>query len=157
MTKSRSSALSCSAIPVGTALKPVTCERWLNGTRLNYPPKLHATQFAHPWTFSDRFTNPGYSRNGETRIKTRVSTLTDSQNLGNRQCPRDATWPQIYGVALLCGIGFTMSQFIGGLAFGDASRQNDAAKLGVLLGSIVAAVTGYVHLRVAKPHDRSPF
>lgn len=50
-----------------------------------------------------------------------------------------------------------MSLFIGGLAFGDASRQNDAAKLGVLLGSIVAAVTGYVHLRVAKPHDRSLF
>ena len=71
--------------------------------------------------------------------------------------PRDATWPQIYGVALLCGIGFTMSLFIGGLAFGDGSHQNDAAKLGVLLGSIVAAVIGYGVLRVAKPHVRLRF
>jgi len=68
--------------------------------------------------------------------------------------PRDATWPQIYGVALLCGIGFTMSLFIGGLAFGDGSHQNDAAKLGVLLGSVVAAFTGYAVLRVAKPDGR---
>ncbi len=70
--------------------------------------------------------------------------------------PRDATWLQIYGVALLCGIGFTMSLFIGGLAFGDGSHQNDAAKLGVLLGSIIAAITGYALLRVAKPKDLSP-
>ncbi len=70
--------------------------------------------------------------------------------------PRDATWLQIYGVALLCGIGFTMSLFIGGLAFGDGSHQNDAAKLGVLLGSIIAAITGYILLRVAKPKYRSP-
>ncbi|MES2494725.1 MAG: Na+/H+ antiporter NhaA [Pseudomonadota bacterium] len=69
--------------------------------------------------------------------------------------PRDATWPQIYGVALLCGIGFTMSLFIGGLAFGDGSHQNDAAKLGVLLGSVVAAIMGYAVLRVAKPNGRS--
>jgi NhaA family Na+:H+ antiporter len=69
--------------------------------------------------------------------------------LGWAERPRDAGWPQIYGVALLCGIGFTMSLFIGGLAFGDGSHRNDAAKLGVLLGSILSAIIGFVVLRIA--------
>ncbi len=60
--------------------------------------------------------------------------------------PRDASWQQIYGVALLCGIGFTMSLFIGGLAFSDPV-QNDAVKIGVLLGSIASALTGWAVLR----------
>ncbi|HKU04754.1 MAG TPA: Na+/H+ antiporter NhaA [Bradyrhizobium sp.] len=63
--------------------------------------------------------------------------------------PRNASWPHVYGVALLCGIGFTMSLFIGGLAFGDGSHQNDAAKLGILLGSIVSAIAGFIVLRIA--------
>lgn len=63
--------------------------------------------------------------------------------------PREAGWLQVYGVALLCGIGFTMSLFIGGLAFGDGSHQNDAAKLGVLLGSIGSAIVGFLVLRFA--------
>ncbi len=69
--------------------------------------------------------------------------------LGWAERPRDAGWTQIYGMALLCGIGFTMSLFIGGLAFGDGSHQNDAAKLGVLLGSIVSAISGFLVLRFA--------
>ncbi len=64
--------------------------------------------------------------------------------------PSGAGWGQIYGVALLCGIGFTMSLFIGGLAFGDGSHQNDAAKLGILLGSLLSACTGYGVLRFAR-------
>ncbi|MGF7171978.1 NhaA family Na+:H+ antiporter [Sphingobium xanthum] len=70
--------------------------------------------------------------------------------------PRDAGWLQIYGVALLCGIGFTMSLFIGGLAFGDGSHQNDAAKLGVLLGSIGSAIFGFLVLRFAPSEDARP-
>ncbi|QGP81131.1 Na+/H+ antiporter NhaA [Sphingobium sp. CAP-1] len=69
--------------------------------------------------------------------------------------PRDATWLQIYGVALLCGIGFTMSLFIGGLAFGDGSHENDAAKIGVLLGSIMSALAGYTVLRLPSRTARS--
>jgi len=70
--------------------------------------------------------------------------------------PRDAGWLQVYGVALLCGIGFTMSLFIGGLAFGDGSHQNDVAKLGVLLGSIGSAIFGFLVLRLAPSGDPRP-
>jgi NhaA family Na+:H+ antiporter len=62
--------------------------------------------------------------------------------------PAGARWLQVYGVALLCGIGFTMSLFIGGLAFPDAARA-DAVKLGVLLGSIASALAGMTVLRLA--------
>lgn len=61
--------------------------------------------------------------------------------------PKDASWAQVYGVALLCGIGFTMSLFIGGLAFTDAA-QGDAVKIGVLMGSLLSAVAGYLVLRM---------
>jgi NhaA family Na+:H+ antiporter len=60
--------------------------------------------------------------------------------------PAHASWPQIYGVSLLCGIGFTMSLFIGGLAFSDPAL-GDGVKLGVLMGSVVAAISGYALLR----------
>jgi NhaA family Na+:H+ antiporter len=55
--------------------------------------------------------------------------------------PAGASWAQIYGVALLCGIGFTMSLFIGGLAFA-APEQAEAVKIGVLLGSVASAISG---------------
>jgi NhaA family Na+:H+ antiporter len=69
--------------------------------------------------------------------------------LGWAKRPHNASWYQIYGVTLLCGIGFTMSLFIGGLAFGAGSHQNDAAKLGILLGSVAAAAIGFIVLRLA--------
>ena len=62
--------------------------------------------------------------------------------------PKDASWTQVYGVALLCGIGFTMSLFIGGLAFADTA-QGDAVKIGVLMGSLLSALAGYFVLRLA--------
>ncbi len=63
--------------------------------------------------------------------------------LGLVRPPAGATWRQIYGMAVLCGIGFTMSLFIGGLAFAEASHQMDAVKLGVLAGSLLAGITGW--------------
>ncbi len=66
--------------------------------------------------------------------------------------PAGASKPQILGVALLCGIGFTMSLFIALLAFGDPSMQ-DRAKFGILGGSLVAGVLGYLVLRFAKREE----
>jgi len=60
--------------------------------------------------------------------------------------PRDASWRQLYAVAILCGIGFTMSLFIGGLAF-ELSDFKAPVRLGVLGGSVVCAVLGYLLLR----------
>jgi Na+:H+ antiporter, NhaA family len=62
------------------------------------------------------------------------------------QRPEGATWPQVYGVALLGGIGFTMSLFIGTLAFPAPAYAADV-RLGVLAGSLLSAITGYVVLR----------
>ncbi|WP_420137900.1 Na+/H+ antiporter NhaA [Sphingomonas sp.] len=61
--------------------------------------------------------------------------------------PEGASWPQIYGVALLCGVGFTMSLFIGGLAF-DQPLLIDEVKIGVLAGSLISALAGYGLLRM---------
>ena len=60
--------------------------------------------------------------------------------------PVDATWRQIYGVAILCGIGFTMSLFIAALAFGQGSAENEIAKIGILAGSFMSALTGWALL-----------
>lgn len=65
--------------------------------------------------------------------------------------PANATWAQVYGVALLCGIGFTMSLFIGILAFPDAPTLQDEVKIGVLAGSVLSALAGAALLRVARP------
>jgi NhaA family Na+:H+ antiporter len=64
--------------------------------------------------------------------------------------PLGASWLQVYGVSLLCGIGFTMSLFIGGLAYGDPLLV-DEVKIGVLMGSIASALAGYALLQIAKP------
>jgi NhaA family Na+:H+ antiporter len=58
-----------------------------------------------------------------------------------------ATMPQLYGVALLCGVGFTMSLFIGGLAFAGSPALSDAVKVGVLSGSIISGVGGWLVFR----------
>jgi NhaA family Na+:H+ antiporter len=62
--------------------------------------------------------------------------------------PKGAGWTQIYGVSLLCGIGFTMSLFISTLAFDDVALL-DQAKIGILAGSLLSAVAGFLVLRFA--------
>ncbi len=68
--------------------------------------------------------------------------------LGFAKLPSGANWAHIYGVACLAGIGFTMSLFIGSLSFADPELMN-AVRLGVLSGSIVSGVLGYVVLIMA--------
>jgi NhaA family Na+:H+ antiporter len=68
--------------------------------------------------------------------------------LGLASLPSGATWPSVYGVALLCGIGFTMSLFIGTLAFDDP-RHAVEVRLGVIMGSVVSALGGYLVLRAS--------
>lgn len=60
--------------------------------------------------------------------------------------PKNTTVMQIYGVSLLCGIGFTMSLFVSGLAFGGIPEGYDP-RLGIILGSLVSGVIGYLILR----------
>lgn len=66
--------------------------------------------------------------------------------LGVAVMPEGASQRQLFGVALLCGIGFTMSLFIGLLAFADAPARQDAVKIGVLMGSIISAIAGVLVL-----------
>ncbi|KHD07662.1 pH-dependent sodium/proton antiporter [Candidatus Thiomargarita nelsonii] len=68
--------------------------------------------------------------------------------LGFAELPDRATWLTLYGVSILCGVGFTMSLFIGGLAFTEPAYMNQV-RLGVLVGSFVAAIVGYLILLMA--------
>ncbi|KQS81660.1 sodium:proton antiporter [Rhizobium sp. Leaf384] len=61
--------------------------------------------------------------------------------------PAKASWGQTLGVSLVCGIGFTMSLFIGLLAFSDPDMQ-DRVKVGILIGSLIAGLLGYTILRI---------
>lgn len=68
--------------------------------------------------------------------------------LGLARLPDNTNWLQLYGVSILCGIGFTMSLFIGSLAFTNEAYMNEV-RLGVLLGSIISAIVGYLILLAA--------
>jgi len=65
--------------------------------------------------------------------------------------PARASWLQIYGVALLCGVGFTMSLFIGLLAFARTPELETAMKLGVLSGSLLSILAGALVLGLGSP------
>jgi NhaA family Na+:H+ antiporter len=67
--------------------------------------------------------------------------------------PANANGWQIWGLSLLCGIGFTMSLFISALAFGEGSSQEAAAKLGIIAGSVAAALAGVTVLLYCKRDD----
>lgn len=136
-------------------------------------PALELEHGLHPWVAFGilpcfAFVNAGVSLQGMG-----VSTLADPVTLGivlglvvgkavgvfgcvwlmvrfgAAQRPADATWAQVAGVALLCGIGFTMSLFIGMLAFeGQDAAYEARVKLGVLCGSLLAGIAGTLVLRI---------
>ena len=74
---------------------------------------------------------------------------------GFARLPKNVGWRHIHGLSLLAGIGFTMSLFIGNLAF-ESPEQIDAVKIGVLGGSLIAALAGYILLTSTniKPSQR---
>lgn len=70
-----------------------------------------------------------------------MASIVIATRTGIAHLPAGASWRQMYGVALLCGIGFTMSLFIGLLAFADAEHES-MVKLAVLAGSLLSAFAG---------------
>lgn len=74
--------------------------------------------------------------------------LFAADKLGVAPRPPGCSWAEIWGVSILTGIGFTMSLFIGELAFPGQRELIDEAKIGILAGSLVSAVLGYTVLRL---------
>ena len=75
--------------------------------------------------------------------------LADRMGVAPR--PQYARWLELYGASLLCGVGFTMSLFIGALAFPNNADAVETAKLGTLAGSFLSAIAGYAVLRFTSP------
>ncbi len=76
------------------------------------------------------------------------TTIWVTVKLGFAKLPQNVTWLQMYGLSVLCGIGFTMSLFISSLAYeqgGAGSVMNE--RLGIIFGSLVSAILGYAILR----------
>ena len=69
---------------------------------------------------------------------------------GFAQMPSNSNWINLYGVGILTGIGFTMSLFIGNLAFVDNTQYVDGVKIGVLSGSLLSTLFGYFLLLLSK-------
>ena len=68
---------------------------------------------------------------------------------GIAQMPDNSNWFSLYGVSILTGIGFTMSLFVGNLAFIDNNQYIDGVKIGVLAGSLLSTIFGYFTLSIA--------
>jgi NhaA family Na+:H+ antiporter len=64
--------------------------------------------------------------------------------------PEQTSWAQLYGVALLCGIGFTMSLFLGTLSFANENQYLAEVRLGVLIGSFLSGMMGALVLSISQ-------
>ena len=64
------------------------------------------------------------------------------------EMPSNSNWVKFYSVGILTGIGFTMSLFVGNLAFVDYPNNLDGVKIGVLAGSLLSALVGYFALLI---------
>ncbi len=74
--------------------------------------------------------------------------------------PSDINWGALFGLSLLCGIGFTMSLFIGGLAFEEAGFQDIGKlfdeRLGILFGSLMSGIAGFIILKLSLKNNVQP-
>ena len=71
---------------------------------------------------------------------------------GIARLPNDSNWTQMYGLSILCGIGFTMSLFIGSLAFENVGNDYLISdRIGILFGSVISAIAGYFILSTSSP------
>ncbi len=75
-----------------------------------------------------------------------AAALASALKLGQR--PSGSTWTQLLGVSMLCGVGFTMSLFIGGLAFHEPATASEV-QLGVVAGSVLSVLAGVLTLKLA--------
>jgi NhaA family Na+:H+ antiporter len=66
----------------------------------------------------------------------------------------DLTWTDVFGLALLAGVGFTVSLLISELAFGYGTERNSNVKLAVLVGSLLASLLAAIVLRIRNAHYR---
>ncbi|MCF6546019.1 Na+/H+ antiporter NhaA, partial [Escherichia coli] len=129
----------------------------------NKSPLLHLEEKLHPWVAFAVVPIFGFANAGVSLAGISPSNLIDpvplgvtlglllgkqvgvfgfaalAIRIGLAKLPEKCDWPQLYGVALLCGIGFTMSLFIGALAFPSSPHLVDEVKIGVLMGSILSA------------------
>jgi len=74
--------------------------------------------------------------------------------IGIARLPEGANWGSLYGVSILCGVGFTMSLFIGSLAFENVAVSQQAVfdeRIGITLGSLLSGIMGYLVLHLSLP------
>ena len=146
---------------------PMTCKK-----NPEHSPCKHLEHFLHPWVafgilpifaFANAgvpFTGMGLHSLGEPVTLGIIAGLVVGKQLGIfsvlwltiktgiSPMPQGVTWLHLYAVSILCGIGFTMSLFIGGLAFDDLAHQA-SIRLGVLVGSMISAFMGFALLYFA--------
>lgn len=85
-----------------------------------------------------------------------LGSIALAERLGIAHRPQGTSWTQVWGMALLCGIGFTMSLFIAALAFPAHPELAEAAKIGILGGSLFSALMGFTVLRLASARAPAP-
>ena len=78
--------------------------------------------------------------------------------LGVARMPKGANWGSLYGVSVLCGVGFTMSLFVGSLAFENVAVSQEAVfdeRIGISVGSLLSGIMGYIVLHLSLPKARN--
>ena len=145
-----------------------------------HSPARHLEHILHPWVAYGvlpifAFANAGVTFSGMTSdavlgtVSTGIvlglflgkqlgifSITALAIGLGIAKKPEGASWAMLYGIALLCGVGFTMSLFIGSLAFEHGGFSQIASlKVGVITGSVVSGLCGWLVLHLSLPKTQA--